>query len=88
MPPIPPMPPPGMAGAPVSFFGFSATMASVVISRLLKSAVFWRVVMFDDQSSEQAGLSAANAPHLVCFCLIFDTRDRFMLLRPEVLEFE
>jgi hypothetical protein len=26
------MPPPGIAGIPASFFGFSATMASVVIS--------------------------------------------------------
>jgi hypothetical protein len=31
MPPMPPMPPPGIAGIPASFFGFSATMASVVI---------------------------------------------------------
>ena len=40
MPPMPPMPPPGMAGIPPSFFGFSATMASVVIRSPAIDAAF------------------------------------------------
>ena len=39
MPSIPPMPPGGIAG-PLSFFGFSATVASVVISNPAIDAAF------------------------------------------------
>src|SRR5690349_14312297 len=39
---MPPMPPPDIAGAPLSFFGLSATMASVVISSPAIDAAFCR----------------------------------------------
>ena len=39
IPPIPPMPPGGIPG-PLSFFGFSATVASVVISNPAIDAAF------------------------------------------------
>jgi hypothetical protein len=39
---MPPMPPAGIAGAPLSFFGLSATMASVVISSPAIDAAFCR----------------------------------------------
>jgi hypothetical protein len=39
---MPPIPPPGMPEAPPSFFGLSATMASVVIRRPAIDAAFCR----------------------------------------------
>ncbi|MGC1850404.1 MAG: hypothetical protein WA707_22970 [Pseudolabrys sp.] len=38
---MPPMPPPGIAGAPWFYFGTSATIASVVISRPATDAAPW-----------------------------------------------
>ena len=40
MPSIPPMPPGGIPAGPLSFFGFSATVASVVISNPAIDAAF------------------------------------------------